>query len=143
MHDESQTVDLAAIARGRAELANLAARFPELLTPAARERATAWLEGEVMAKRLDPDATGETKQLAVRLPADALAVLDAEAARLNSVAPGLRLTRADALRSILAAYRPPGSMLDAPAPGAKPAKPSKPSRQKSTAARARGARTPK
>lgn len=110
MHDESQIVDLAAVARVRAELADVATRYPGLLTRAAQDRTAAWLEGDTtMAKTLDPDTTGEMKQIAVRLPADALAVLDAEATRLNALAPGLGLTRSDALRSILAACRPPGS----------------------------------
>lgn len=107
MHDESQPVNLYAVAREREAMAVTAARYPELLTPAANERTAAWLEGDAMRK-LDESTEGETKQLAVRLPANLLAVLDAEAARLNALAPGLGLTRADALRSILAAYRPPG-----------------------------------
>ena len=58
-------------------------------------------------KKLDASAEGETQQLAVRLPAKLMAKLDAEVARLNALAPGLGLTRAHALRSILEAYRPP------------------------------------
>lgn len=70
------------------------------------KRNTAWPIGKIV-RRLDPNTEGETQQLAVRLPANLLAVLDAETDRLNAMAPGLRLGRSDALRSILSAYAPP------------------------------------
>lgn len=135
MHNESQPVDLAAVARERIALAAVVATYPELLTPAANERTAAWLESETtMAKKLDDTAEGETQQLAVRLPANLLAVLDTEVTRLNALAPGLGLTRAHALRGILAAYRPPGVTAAAAAPvgHGKPSGDAKPKASKGT-----------
>lgn len=112
-------VDLAAVARERLAMAATLVRFPDLLTPAARERCAVWLERDVM-KRLDPSNTGETAQLAVRLPAPIVAKLDAEVARLSALAPGATFSRSDAVRSILVAYQPPGAQALKPATASPP-----------------------
>lgn len=56
-------------------------------------------------RRLDPERAGASATLAVRLPADLLAILDRETERTRSLVPGLQVTRSDALRAILARYR--------------------------------------
>jgi hypothetical protein len=60
-------------------------------------------------RRLDPERAGAAATLAVRLPADLLAILDRETERTQSLVPGLQVTRSDALRAILARYRPTGA----------------------------------
>lgn len=43
----------------------------------------------------------ETKQIAVRLPVDLLDRLEAHASRMKAGAPGVGVTRADAIRALL------------------------------------------
>lgn len=97
-------VDLGAVRLARSNLRTIIAAHPELRSPerSARIVAAASDPTEDRMKRLDQSKSrGNTPAVAVRLPADLLAAVDAEAERLNGSMPGARFSRSDVIRMTL------------------------------------------
>ncbi len=106
-------VDLVAVRRARDALRALAAAHPELTAAAAQNRAAAWMhdqEHNEMSRKLNDEQNteqnGAAEQIGVRLPAELLARLDAEAARLSALT-ATPFTRSMVVRSVLARALPP------------------------------------
>ncbi len=106
-------VDLVAVRRARDALRALAAAHPELTAAAAQNRAAAWMhdqEHNEMSRKLNDEQNteqnGAAEQIGVRLPAELLARLDAEAARLSALTAA-PFTRSMVVRSVLARALPP------------------------------------
>ncbi len=106
-------VDLVAVRRAREALRAVAAARPELTVAAARNRAEAWMhnqEHNQMSRKLNDEQPSTADQIGVRLPAELLARLDAEASRLSALT-ATPFTRSMVVRSVLARALPP---LDGP-----------------------------
>jgi hypothetical protein len=90
-----QPVDQVRVARARKGLDEAIRRSPHLVGPRAQARLAAYLEeeGEHMARK---DDSVEKVQVAIRFTEAMIARLDAVAVKLSR--PGLKLTRADAIR---------------------------------------------
>lgn len=97
------TVNLAAVRDARDQLAAIVAAHPELTQPAARDRLAAALRKELdpMSKRLDPNASGASTTVGVRLSPDLLARVDAEVARLSALVPSATFGRSEAVRAMI------------------------------------------
>ena len=103
-------VDLAAVARARAELAALVAAHPELTSPAARARLGDALPDIVeppMTKSLDPNHVSRpgvsqpSQTVGVRLTPNLLEAVKVETERLRSMAPGTSFGLGDGVRSLI------------------------------------------
>jgi hypothetical protein len=89
-------LDLPRVRQGLATLDALLEAHPELREPDAQARLTAWLEEEVpLIER------HKGKQIFVRLPDELVAALDQYAAVLAEERPGMKASRADAIRVLL------------------------------------------
>lgn len=103
-------VDLAAVARARAELAALVAAHPELTSPAARARLGDALPDIVeppMTKSLDPNHVSRpgvsqpSQTVGVRLTPNLLEAVKVDTERLRSMAPGTSFGLGDGVRSLI------------------------------------------
>ena len=136
-------VDLVAVRRAREALRAVAAARPELTATATRNRAEAWMhnqEHNQMSRKLNDEQNteqnGAAEQIGVRLPAELLARLDAEATRLSALT-ATPFTRSMVVRSVLARALPPldgtsSSTPTPPAPAAVPQEAAQSPRQSST-----------
>ena len=86
--------DLGAVAKARARLRELAAEHPELTGESSVDAWERTLEANEMAEH--------EEQIAVRLPGAMMARLDEHVERMKKEHPGMRVTRSDAVRTILA-----------------------------------------
>lgn len=96
-------VDLAAVARARAELAALVVAHPSLTSPEAHARLAAALPDLVepsMPPRLDPESA-DTTIVGVRMTDEMLRALDAEVARQRAANPDVSIGRSNVLRGIV------------------------------------------
>lgn len=112
----NRPIDLAAVRRIRAELADLVAQNPHLREPSPEDLAL-MLEDAPMRRKLDP-SPGQSAHLTIRLPPRLVSLIDDELERLRAAAgPGPKLTRSDALRALLerlAAAQPTASPQGTP-----------------------------
>lgn len=91
-----QGLDLPRVRQGLATLDALLEAHPELREPDAQARLTAWLEEEVPLMERH-----KGKQIFVRLPDELVTALDQYAAVLAEERPGMKASRADAIRVLL------------------------------------------
>jgi hypothetical protein len=91
-----QDLDLPRVRQGLATLDTLLEAHPELREPDAQTRLTAWLEEEVPLMERH-----KGKQIFVRLPDELVTALDQYAAVLAEERPGMKASRADAIRVLL------------------------------------------
>ena len=89
-------LDLPRVRQGLATLDALLEAHPELREPDAQARLTAWLEEEVPLMERH-----KGKQIFVRLPDELVTALDQYAAVLAEERPGMKASRADAIRVLL------------------------------------------
>jgi hypothetical protein len=89
-------LDLPRVRQGLARLDALLEAHPELREPDAQARLTAWLEEEVPSMERH-----KGKQIFVRLPDELVTALDQYAAVLAEERPGMKASRADAIRVLL------------------------------------------
>jgi hypothetical protein len=89
-------LDLSRVWRGLAALDALLEAHPELREPDAQARLTAWLEEEVPVVERH-----KGKPIFVRLPDELVTELDQYAAELADERPGMKASRADAIRVLL------------------------------------------
>jgi sulfate adenylyltransferase subunit 1 (EFTu-like GTPase family) len=82
-----------AVAQARRNLVAIKRAHPELTGPADIDQWTSILEKD--------EAMAETQQTAFRLPVDLIERLDKHVKRLQDAAPGMNITRADAVRVLL------------------------------------------
>ena len=96
-------IDLAALRTVRSALDAIVSAYPELTQPVARDRLAVALRKEhnPMSKRLDPNATGASTTVGVRLSPDLLAHVDAEVARLSALVPSASFGRSEAVRAMI------------------------------------------
>ena len=95
-------IDLPAVRAARAQLAAIVAAHPELTHPSAHARLTANLsEIATMSRRLDPNATGASTTVGVRLSPQLLKAVEAERDRLAGLVPGSTIGLSDAVRSLI------------------------------------------
>lgn len=118
-------VDLAAVARARAELAALVVAHPSLTSPEAHARLAAALPDLVepsMPPRLDPESA-DTTIVGVRMTDEMLRALDAEVARQRAANPDVSIGRSNVLRGIVrrALLNPSPSTVEAAPVPAEPA----------------------
>lgn len=118
-------VDLAAVARARAELAALVVAHPSLTSPEAHARLAAALPDLVepsMPPRLDPESA-DTTIVGVRMTDEMLRALDAEVARQRAANPDVSIGRSNVLRGIVrrALLSPSPSTVEAASVTAEPA----------------------
>ena len=131
-------VDLAAVARARAELAALVVAHPSLTSPEAHARLAAALPDLVepsMPPRLDPESA-DTTIVGVRMTDEMLRALDAEVARQRAANPDVSIGRSNVLRGIVrrALLNPSPSTVEAapvPAEAAQVRRPTMPPRRAS------------
>lgn len=129
-------VDLAAVARARAELAALVVAHPSLTSPEAHARLAAALPDLVepsMPPRLDPESA-DTTIVGVRMTDEMLRALDAEVARQRAANPDVSIGRSNVLRGIVrrALLNPSPSTVEAapvPAEAAQVRRPTMPPRR--------------
>lgn len=117
-------VDLAAVARARAELAALVVAHPSLTSPEAHARLAAALPDLVepsMPPRLDPESADSTI-IGVRLSDEMKHALDREVKRQLAINPDLPITRSSVLRGIVrrALLSPSPSTVEAASVTAEP-----------------------
>jgi hypothetical protein len=91
-----QRLDLPRIRQGFATLDALLEAHPELREPDAQARLMAWLEEEVPLMERH-----KGKPIFVRLPDELVTALDQYAAVLAEERPGMKASRADAIRVLL------------------------------------------
>lgn len=91
-----QGLDLPRVRQGLATLDALLEAHPELREPDAQARLTAWLEEEVPLMERH-----KGKPIFVRLPDELVTALDQYAAVLAEERPGMKASRADAIRVLL------------------------------------------
>ena len=96
----SPAVDLAAVARARAELAALVVAHPSLTSPEAHARLAAALPELTMPPRLDPESADSTI-IGVRLSREMVDALDREVARQCADNPDLPISKSSVLRGIV------------------------------------------
>lgn len=89
-----KTVDWRAVAHARRKIEGITRDQPE---KAGAANVDDWTE---VMKR-DDDLMAETQQTAFRLPTDLLRRLDNHVKRLQDDSPGMKVTRADAVRMLL------------------------------------------
>lgn len=97
----AHVIDLAAVARVRAELAVLVAEHPSLTSPDAQARLAATLPELSMPPRLNPDTTDDTVIIGVRMTPEMRDALDAEVKRQRALNPDVTIRRSNVLRGIL------------------------------------------
>ena len=97
----AHVIDLAAVARARAELAVLVAEHPSLTSPDAQARLAATLPELSMPPRLNPDTTDDTVIIGVRMTPEMRDALDAEVERQRALNPDVTIGRSNVLRGIL------------------------------------------
>lgn len=96
----SPAVDLAAVARARAELAALVVAHPSLTSPEAHARLAAALPELTMPPRLDPESA-DSEIIGVRLERKMVDALDREVARQRADNPDLPISKSSVLRGIV------------------------------------------
>ena len=89
----AHVIDLAAVARARAELAVLVAEHPSLTSPDAQARLAATLPELSMPPRLNPDTTDDTFIIGVRMTLEMRDALDAEVERQRALNPDVTIGR--------------------------------------------------
>ena len=95
-------VDLVAVGVARRALAAIAAEHPELTGPTGPVFYVEHLpEIATMTRRLDPNATGESTTVGVRLSPQLYSAVDAERVRLAAIVPGSSIGMSDAVRSLI------------------------------------------
>jgi len=92
----TRPLDFDAIHRARTKLEALVSAHPGLRNPEAQARLSTWLEEEAMK-----EASGEMRQIFVRMPAEMIAAIDAYAQRLQAEQPWTHITRSEALRTLV------------------------------------------
>lgn len=93
----TKPVDLAAVRASRARLRALAAAHPELCGEPGADNVSGWTQ----TLTEDEERMAKSEQLAIRMDEDLVARIDAHMEQMQALMPGVKMTRADAIRALI------------------------------------------